>query len=70
MKLSQQFNTRITPLVDTYRGSVPLARCILEATHIQQELPSLQLMRDSGDIFLEITFADGSHFTLGINEEF
>ena len=47
MKISDDFHTRIGQLVDTYRGSVPLSRCIIEATHQQEQFypPSLRCAR-------------------------
>jgi len=71
MKTSDLYNRRIGELVDTYQGSVPLGRCMLEATRMQVSLPSLRLIReDYGEIHLEITFADSSTLTLGVTEEF
>lgn len=69
MKLSSNFHTRIGQLVDTYQGSVPLSRCIMEAVHQQEELPSFTVQRENGDLWLTITFEDGSSSTLGISEE-
>jgi hypothetical protein len=71
MKLSDEYNRRIGELVDTYRGAVPLGRCVLEATRMQASLPDLILIReDFGGIFLKITFADSSSIMLGVTEEF
>ena len=75
MKLSQQFNSHITSLVDTYRGAVPLARLLLEAhrltTGVVPATPlDLGIYTDAfGDTFLEVTFEDGSTVTLAVGEE-
>jgi hypothetical protein len=69
MKIVDDFHTRIGHLVDTYQGSVPLARCIIEATHQQEDLPVFTFLRENGDLWLEITFEDGSSSTLSISEE-
>jgi hypothetical protein len=69
MKIVDDFNTRIGQLVDVYQGSVPLARCIIEATHQQEDLPTFTITRENGDLWLTITFEDGSSCTLGISEE-
>jgi len=69
MKISDDFHTRIGQLVDTYQGSVPLSRCIIEATHQQEALPTFTVQRENGDLWLKITFEDGSSSTLGISEE-
>ena len=70
MKTSDRFNTRIGELVDAYQGAVPLSRCILEATRFfAAELPTLELFRDEGQLFLEVTFEDGSTVTLSVDEE-
>jgi hypothetical protein len=71
MKLEQQFNTRISSLVDTYQGAVPLSRLLLEAARLQSDpLPELSLERDEqGQTFIHLLFDDGSTCTLSVTEE-
>ena len=76
MKTSDRFNTRIGELVDAYQGAVPLARCILEATRLQYDIPGrlripdlLLEPDDFGQLFLRITFADSSSVVLSVEEE-
>lgn len=76
MKHSQLFNSRIGALVDTYQGSVPLARLLLEAHRLEMPSslsgrPTLYLQPDEeGNLFLITTFSDGSEVTLAVTEEF
>ncbi|PYS90894.1 MAG: hypothetical protein DMF62_03580 [Acidobacteria bacterium] len=71
MKTSDRFNHRISTLVDTYQGAVPLARLLLEAARLESESgrPELYLQQEYGDVFLLLTFSDGSTATLAVNEE-
>ena len=72
MKLEQQFNSRISGLVDTYQGAVPLARLLLEAVRLRPQAtpPNLGLYTDAfGDTFIEVTFEDGSTTVLAVGEE-
>ena len=70
MKTADLYNRRIGELVDVYRGAVPLSKCLIEAVRMQASSPELRIYRDEvGEIMIDITFADSSTVTFGVDEE-